>query len=391
MPTSREEMWRYIDLGFDIADYAAVDEPGAGLTDDDRFPGLDAAAASAQIIDGLATTVDNNSSATIASITAAIGDHAESVRPYFGTGIPADVDKFTAAHSAFMRDGVFVHVPERIDPGGLMLIGVQAATEGAVSFPHLTVVLEESSEASLVVLYRSLPATRCLVVPQIEAWVGQNARLRLSMVQEWGYGTHAVAQARVAVGCDGSLVLAEAGLGGRLSRLRLAIDLEGRGSSAEVLGAYFGEEQQILDYRYTMHHAGTNTNSDMFVKGAVEDEALSVFTGLIRIDEAAQRTDAFQTNRNLLLSDGASARSVPNLEILANDVRCGHGSTMGPLGDEQRYYLMSRGLDRRRADRLQVRGFFEEALARFPEPAVIDPVRRSINAKYVAAQREGRV
>ena len=112
---------------------------------------------------------------------------------------------------------------------------------------------------------------------------------------------------------------------------------------------------------------------------------------MIRIDETAQRTDAFQTNRNLILSDGAAAQSVPNLEILANDVRCGHGSTVGPLDDEQRYYLMSRGLDRKRSDRLQVRGFFEQVLSRFPEASIAAPVREAINAKYVAAQREGRV
>ncbi len=140
-----------------------------------------------------------------------------------------------------------------------------------------------------------------------------------------------------------------------------------------------------------MHHVGLNTHSDMFLKGAVEDEALSVFTGLIRIEESAQRTDAFQTNRNLILSEGAAAQSVPNLEILANDVRCGHGSTVGPLDAEQRYYLMSRGLDDARADRLQVRGFFEEVLGRFPVAGVAGPVRGWINDKYVRAQAAGRV
>ena len=106
---------------------------------------------------------------------------------------------------------------------------------------------------------------------------------------------------------------------------------------------------------------------------------------------SAQKTNAFQTNRNLLLSDAAAAQSVPNLEILANDVKCGHASTVGPLDDEQRYYLMSRGLDGDRADRLQVRGFFEEALARFPEQSVVGPIRDRINAKYADAQREGRL
>jgi Fe-S cluster assembly protein SufD len=391
MPTPREELWKYVDLGFAIDDFAAAEAPGAPLPMGDDGPSLTEMAGRATVVDGFTTDAEADGPVTVASLATAVVDHAAVLRPVLGTGTPLAIDKFAAAHHAFMRDGVLVHVPERTDAGAPVLVDVQAVTEGTVSFPHLTVVLEPSSTVSLVVLYRSAPGTSALAVPHLEAWVGDNARLRLTVIQEWGYGTHAVAEARVVVGRDGSAALGEAGLGGRLSRLRLAVDLEGAGSSAQVLGAYFGEEQQVLDYRYTMHHAGTNTSSDMFLKGAVEDEALSVFTGMIRIDETAQRTDAFQTNRNLILSDGASAQSVPNLEILANDVRCGHGSTMGPLDDDQRYYLMSRGLDRERADRLQVRGFFEQALQRFPEPAAVDPVRRSINRKYVAAQREGRV
>ena len=140
-----------------------------------------------------------------------------------------------------------------------------------------------------------------------------------------------------------------------------------------------------------MHHAAPNTHSTMFLKGAVEDEAGSIFTGMIRIDEEAQRTDAFQTNRNLILSDGASSQSVPNLEILANDVKCGHASTVGQLDPEQRYYLMSRGLDETRADRLQVRGFFQEALNRFPIPQLVEPLRERFYQKYLDAQEEGRL
>ena len=214
---------------------------------------------------------------------------------------------------------------------------------------------------------------------------------KLSIVQHLGPRIRQIATVRATIGRDATLAMAEAGLGGRLARLHLMIDLAGRGSSARVIGAYFGDGEQVVDYRYFMHHGGVDTNSDMFLKGAVEDRALSVFTGMIRIDEGAQRTNAFQTNRNLILSDGAAAQSVPNLEILANDVKCGHASSVGPLDQEQRYYLMSRGLDRNQADRLQVRGFFEEAVARFPHPEVTAAVRSWVNTKYVTAQREGRV
>ncbi len=178
--------------------------------------------------------------------------------------------------------------------------------------------------------------------------------------------------------------MAEAGLGGRFSRLHLITDLAGRGADARITGAYFGDADQTLDYRYFMNHQGPNTTSEMFLKGAVAGSARSVFTGLIRIEPDGQGTNAHQTNRNLVLSDDAEAHSVPNLEILANDVRCGHGSAVGPLDEEQRYYLMSRGLPESRADRLQVLGFFEEALQRFPVQEIEPLLRAGAMRKYDA-------
>jgi Fe-S cluster assembly protein SufD len=186
----------------------------------------------------------------------------------------------------------------------------------------------------------------------------------------------------MAAGRDGSLFLAEAGFGGRYSRLRLAVDLVGAGAGAKIVGAYFGDGAQTLDYRYFIRHAALSTTSEMFLKGAVADDARSVFSGLIRIEKEGQKSNAHQTNRNLVLSDGAEAHSVPNLEILADDVRCGHGSAVGPLDEEQRYYLQSRGLDRDRADRLQVKGFFEEAILRFPHRGLDARLRDTALTKY---------
>ena len=260
-----------------------------------------------------------------------------------------------------------------------------------MAFPLITLATGQSSQASVVIRYRSDDDVNALVVPNLEFVVGDNSHLKVTVVQNWGSNTTSISHLQATVGRDASLHLGEAGLGGTLSRLQLQIDLEGNGSSANVVGAYFGDETQTLDYRYTMHHQGLNTDSDMFLKGAVQGDSLSIFTGMIRIDEEAQKTNAFQTNRNLILSDGAAAQSVPNLEILANDVRCGHGSTMGPLDEEQRYYLMSRGLDLPRSNRLLVHGFFNEALERFPEPAIADVVTSWIDAKYRAAQEAGRV
>ncbi len=393
MPSPTEEVWRYVDLDFAVDDFALADGPGtAGEVGIGIAAAVPETAGSLLLVDGHVVEVDAGSSgAVFGSLGQVLVDHPDLLEPYFGTGIPADLDKLSAAHYAFGGEGAALVVPKGIAVETPFFIDVQAATSGTAAFPHLSLVVEESAQASVVIRYRSDDDVDALVVPQLEMSVGDNAHLKVTVVQHWGRRTRSLSHARALVGRDASIHLGEAGLGGSISRLHLTVDLEGNGSSANIVGAYFGDESQTLDYRYTMHHQGVNTNSDMFLKGAVQDEALSVFTGMIRIDEDAQKTNAYQTNRNLILSDGASAQSVPNLEILANDVKCGHGSTMGPLDEEQRYYLMSRGLDDARSNRLLVHGFFNEALAKFPEPAVADVVTSWIDTKYRIAQEAGRV
>lgn len=304
--------------------------------------------------------------------------------------VRSDQDIFTAAHAAYGAEWVEVSVAAGKAIAAPVVIDV-SATSTAVSFPGVRIDVADGAELTVAIRLQSADNLDALVVPHVEGRLGANANLSVVVDQQWGRHTKAIGQLVFEVGRDSALRVAEAGLGGSLARWQLDVHLAGRGSNAQVIGAYFGDLDQTLDYRYVMHHGAPNTNSDMFLKGAVEDEAGSIFTGMIRIDEVAQRTNAFQTNRNLILSEGASAQSVPNLEILANDVKCGHGSTMGQLDSEQRYYLMSRGLDQSRADRLQVRGFFEEALARFPIPEMVEGLRDRFNEKYIEAQRAGRV
>lgn len=392
MPDAGSEVWKYVDLDFDITDFGLTADPEGSESADELFEAIGAVAGHARVVDGLTAAIENLAGpATFSTLATAARERSDDVQRVIHAGISPGLDKFAAAHSAFGTDGVFLGVPEKAAVAAPFYVDVQANTAGTVSFPRIAVHLAPGAEASLVVQLRSPHERRLVVVPRIEAVVGDNARLRLTVVQNWGYDTRGIAHARIITERDAGLRFAEAGIGGSLGRLQLDVELSGQGSVAEVVGAYLGEESQTLDYRYLVHHVGERTRSEMFLKGAVEDEALSVFTGMIRIEEEAQHTDAFQTNRNLILSEGASAQSVPNLEILANDVRCGHGSTVGPLDEEQRYYLMSRGLDPERADRLQVRGFFEEAIGRFPEPAATGPIRNWINAKYIKAQEEGRL
>jgi Fe-S cluster assembly protein SufD len=311
------------------------------------------------------------------------------LRAAFRSGPGPRLDRFAAAHHAFASDGVFLHLSRGQRPAGPVLVEFQATRAGSLALPRLTVLAEDGAEGAVVLHYRSPDGVPLVAVPQVEVVAGQNARLTLTVVQEWGDATRAFAHQTMRAARDGALVLAEAGLGGESARLHLRLDLEGAGADARVLGAYFGHRRQTLDYRYYVDHRAPHTTSNMYLKGAVSDAARSVFTGLIRIEPEGQGSDAMQTNRNLVLSEGAQAHSVPNLEILANEVRCGHGSTVSPLDAEQHYYLMSRGLDAGRADRLQVKGFFEDVLARFPQPELEPPLRRAFMARYEDVEREG--
>lgn len=392
MPDSADEIWRYIELDFDLDEYAPVVAAGPPLGDDPLMEIADPAV-SARIVDGSWVGEDlDEAGITLGSLGRGGAAKPELVESVIAdSGLDAVHDRFALAATAFGADGALVHVPAGAVAAGAAYLDVQAVQAKTASFPRLVIAADDGSEASVVVHLRSPDGVDLVVVPQIVAAVGANAVLSITVVQDWGDATSAVGNANAVVGRDGTLRFAEVGLGGELSRLHLGVTMQGDGSSAEIVGAYFGEEHQTLDYRYFMRHVGRNTRSDMFLKGAVEDEARSVFTGMIRIEETGQKTEAFQTNRNLILTEGASAQSVPNLEILANDVKCGHGSTVGPLDANQRYYLMTRGLGPERADRLQVHGFFDEALVKLPHQPIMETLADRIDDKFATAQQAGRV
>jgi len=180
------------------------------------------------------------------------------------------------------------------------------------------------------------------------------------------------------VAAEATLSAAVAALGGDYARLRLDCRLSGRGATGNLASVYFGDDDQTLDLRTFQEHMAPDTTSNLLFKGAVAERSHSVYTGLIRIHPDGRGSNAFQTNRNLKLSDEAWAESVPNLEIENNEVHCSHASTVGPVDPDQRFYLESRGVPTEIADRLVVAGFFDEVLDALPVPAVGPPVRARI-------------
>lgn len=382
-PTGAEEDWRYVSYDMPFSELAPVTSPGEALSAGPFLTSVDDTSGHVLIVDG---TVMNATSTGVS--VKRLADLAAD--PLFSV-VPPDHNKLAAAHTAFAADGVFVEVAEGEVMDSPLVVEIQGVTPGTASFPHLSIKVGENAEAHVLVVYRSAGGARLLMVPEVSLDVADGANLRYLSVQGLDHAGSIVVHQRMRLGRDATGRIGEVGLGGKLARLDVGVSLEGDGSSSDIVGLYFGEDSQTLDYRMLINHSGRNTSSDVFLKGAVEDDAESVFTGLLRIEKDAVRTSTFETNRNLVLSENAKAHSVPNLEILCDDVVCGHGSSVGPLEEEHLYYLQSRGLSKQRAERLLIRGFFQEVIDRLPIEGIEGPVSEEVFSRFVAAQEEGRV
>ena len=215
---------------------------------------------------------------------------------------------------------------------------------------------------------------------------GQAARVKYLAVNDLSHRAWQIGHLQAVGDADSSVTLATVALGGHYARLRTEARIIGRGGTTKQLALYFADGEQMHDFRTIQDHAAPHTTSDLLFKGAVQDASASVYTGLIKIRPDARGSVAFQTNRNLTLGAAAWAESVPNLEIETNDVRCSHASTVGPIDDEQLFYIESRGVPTPVAERLIVLGFFDEVLAQLPMPALTAELRQRVATKFDSRQ-----
>jgi Fe-S cluster assembly protein SufD len=336
VPSNREEAWRFTNLrGFDPDVHVA--HPGTLALDGE--PG----------------------GAVFTSLARAIESHPELVERYLGTVVPED-EKFSAANAARWHDGVLLHVPAGVSVEAPLRSLVELTEEGSALYHRVLVVLERGAKATFVEEYRSeVPGYLNVVV---ELVVADEARLEYVTIQHHHSETRQFGTHRATVGRDAELDWVAAALGGTRAKSRMESLLAGQGAHVKVTGAYYLTGSEHIDYDTTQEHAAPNTTSDLAFKGVLDGHSRAVWRGVIRVDKDAQKTDAYQENRNLLLSADAQATPIPGLEIEANDVRCTHGATVGQVDSAQIFYLMSRGLDRASAQRAIVRGFFEPVLER---------------------------
>lgn len=383
-PAPTDEEWKYVPIAVDFSQVKLPTKPGLPLS-----PGPFISALSERRY-GHALVVDGFLAARSGPDWIKWGPTLTTSDNGAGLLDPT-TDKFASAAAAFGGVGLEIKVPKGFASAEPIVVELQATQPDSIVFPEISISTEPNSQVSVVIILRSSSAANPVISPVVGLRVGDSSILRCTTLQLLGEQSTMVAHHRAQLGRDATLHWGEAGLGGELSRVDLGVELASSGSSAEIVGLYFGEREQILDYRVVIDHRGKSTSSDVLLKGAVEDQSQSVFNGLLRIHPGALRTSAFETNRNLVLSDGAKAHSVPNLEILCDDVVCGHGSSVGQLETEHLYYLMSRGLSQSRSERLLVRGFFEEVIDRLPQAEVGDPLRELVNQRFAVAQAVGRI
>jgi Fe-S cluster assembly protein SufD len=293
-------------------------------------------------------------------------------------------DVFVLANRAFSPDPIVV----RIAPGAraaTVVIVHEVVADAALILPHVRIEAGSDSEATIVEMFGG--PGHALVAPLTEIDVAPAARISYVGLQLLGPQAWQIGRQSSLVGADARFVSAAVSLGGDYARLRTDSALVGPGASNRLLAVYFGSGAQMHDFRTKQDHRVPKTTSDLLYKGVVANTSRSVYSGLIRVEKGARGTNAFQTNRNLVLHEGAHADSVPNLEIEDNDVRCSHASAVGPVSEDQRFYLESRGVPPQVTERLIALGFVGEVLAELPAPALVPVLTEMVAAKLAEAEK----
>ena len=349
LPTQKQKGWEFTDLtGFE----------------------LDAYEEAVARIEGLEPSDGDGDHPIVMPLAEAAARHPGLVREWLGTIVPVN-DPFTARNQSRWRDGVFILVPSGVLLERPLKLTISGAAGEEIEWRAL-IVLADGAEAEVWERYAS--DGEGLFNGVVELVVGDGANLRYVCEQELSEEGWVFATQRAEVGRDANLDWVALGFGSARGKVRMETKLAGRGSSARVTGAYAGSGTQHLDYDTTQEHAAEDTTSDLAFRGVLGERATAVWRGMIRVDPGAQRTDAFQESRNLLLSTDAHADAIPGLEIEADDVRCTHAAAVAQVDPDQLFYLSSHGLGEAEAKRLVIEGFLQELVERAHE----GPIREAL-------------
>jgi len=374
MPSSqRDEDWRRTDISaLHPERFTPVDIVDKVVLNAMRAQRDGAAPDAAFVIDSnVATPVERADTLLAQGIIVTTLEEAATVHPELVQrafdAVRVDESKFTALWHAMWRGGVFVYVPQGVEALVPVWIAHPASGDDRAVFPATVVVLDEGASLTVIDAYASPSGHAALLSDaMVILAAGRDARLDYNTVQQWGEGVWHIALQRTVLDANARLRFMGVTLGARVQKAWWEVMLDGTGSEADVLGICFGDGTQHFDHQSLQAHRGPETRSNLLLKVAVRDQARSVYGGMIDVAPTAVHADGYVANRNLLLSHGAKADSIPRLEIRANDVKCGHGATAGHIDSDQRFYLMARGVPPEEASSLIVRGFMDDVLDRVP-------------------------
>jgi Fe-S cluster assembly protein SufD len=388
-PSRSDEEWMRTDIRlFRLDRFGFPPEPQAGVPIPDGLltHGVDLAGATISLDSHpLSARLDEKlarQGVIYDSLESALAEHGELLKPYVQARVvnPA-ADKFAALHAAWWSGGTVLYVPRgvTIDRPLHMLSALSA---GATDLGRALIVLEEGSEATVLAeTASSSPNGAGLHLGAIELVVRSGARLRYVNLQNWSSGVWHFAHQHGVVERDGRLQWTIAALGSRLAKVNQHVKLAGEGAATQVNGVMFTEGKQHLSYHTLQHHQAPHCTSDLLYKTALQDASRTVWRGMIKVEPHAQKTNGYQRNDNLILSDHARSDSIPGLEIQADDVRCTHGSTAGRVDDDQVFYCQSRGLTRKEAIRTIVAGFFQQVFDRITIESVREALGQAIGRR----------
>ncbi|HZZ27404.1 MAG TPA: Fe-S cluster assembly protein SufD [Pirellulales bacterium] len=381
LPSRADEEWMRTDIrlfrldkfNLPVATPTEGELPQHALMGGVHFAGVTAALDSRPVLTQFREPTLAKQGVLFGSLDELVREHGDLIRGHLFRAVNGRADKFAALHAACWSGGAILYVPKGIsinEPFHMF----SAISPGGVDFGHTLVILEDGASATLLSETAGGSDQQGLHCGAIELVVGPGAKLRYVNLQNWGTGVWHFAHQKALVEAGGQLQWTIGALGARLAKVNQHVALTGQDAYAQVNGVMFTEGKQHLSYHTLQHHQAPYCKSDLLYKGALQDQSRLVWRGMIKVDHGAQKTDGYQRNDNLMLSDHARADSIPGLEIQADDVRCTHGSTTGRVDDEMIFYAQCRGLSRKEATRMVVAGFFQQVFDRI----TIDSVREAL-------------
>ncbi len=369
MPSRIDEEWRRTDVsGLDVAKFSQFEHRN-GVAPSEALEDV-AGTVTMRGSQVESTWVDpelERAGVILEPLSEAAAKHPELIEPLLFTQVRPERDRFSALHAAFFADGTFLYVPDGVVITKPIVGQIFSSEGGTAVLPHTLIVAGRGAQFNYLDEYLS-PADEAAGYKSgsAELFLGEGSTVGYVALQKWGRNAWHLADQRARLDKDSTLRLFNVTLGARFSKTRVEASLQGQGANAELKAIYFASGEQFFDFHTLQDHQVGNTRSDLLFKGALQDVARTVYAGLIRIEKGAARSDAYQANRNLVLSDKAKATSIPMLEIDNNDVRCTHGATVGPVDPQHLFYLRSRGIPESTAKRMIVQGFFGDVLERIP-------------------------